>query len=131
MCQYDTDAPAQGPSSPTSRHFAKNEVEKRAITHNNWQILPEIEFDLYFMIIYLCIKYESNTPIFLKKISKGKHFLKVKMGHNSHNNGWILPLIELDLYFMIINLCIKYESNTLMFVKDIKRKLFFNIEKGA
>ena len=28
MCQYDTDAPAQGPSSPAHRHFAKNEVEK-------------------------------------------------------------------------------------------------------
>ena len=32
MCQYDTDAPCPGPSSPTCRHFAKNEVEKRAIT---------------------------------------------------------------------------------------------------
>ena len=32
MCQYDTDAPRPGPSSPTRRHFAKNEVEKRAIT---------------------------------------------------------------------------------------------------
>ena len=32
MCQYDKDAPAQGPSSPTRRYFAKNKVEKRAIT---------------------------------------------------------------------------------------------------
>ena len=31
MCQYDTDAPAQGPSSPENKHFAKNEIEKRAI----------------------------------------------------------------------------------------------------
>ena len=72
----------------------------------------------------------NPTPIFFKKISKGKHFLKVKKGHNSHNNRWILPLIELDLYFMIIYLCIKYESNTLMFLKDINGKLFFNVEKG-
>ena len=28
MCQYDTDTPAQGPSSPTHKHFAKNEAEK-------------------------------------------------------------------------------------------------------
>ena len=28
MCQYDTDAPGQGPSSPRNKHFAKNEVEK-------------------------------------------------------------------------------------------------------
>ena len=32
MCQYDTGAPAKGPSSPARRHFSKNEVEKRAIT---------------------------------------------------------------------------------------------------
>ena len=32
MCQFDTDAPAQGPSSPEKEHFAKNEIEKRAIT---------------------------------------------------------------------------------------------------
>ena len=36
-----------------------------------------------------------HKPIFfLKKkyiyISEGKHFLKVKKGHNSHNNGLIL-----------------------------------------
>ena len=28
MCQYDTDAHAEGPSSPAHRHIAKNEVEK-------------------------------------------------------------------------------------------------------
>ena len=71
-----------------------------------------------------------HQSIFFKKISEGKHFLKVKKGHNSHSNGLILPLIELDLYFMIIYLCVKYEFNTLMFSKDIKLKLFFNIEKG-
>ena len=83
------------------------------------------------MIIYHGIKYESNTQINLfKKISEGKHLLKVKKSHNSHNNGLILPYLELDLYFMIIYLCVKFEFNTLMFSKDIKLKLFFNIEKG-
>ena len=93
-------------------------------------LVRTLELDLYFMIIYLCKKYESNTPIIFKKIWKGKHFLKVKKGHNSHNNEGILPYIKLDLYFMIIYLCVKYESNTLMFSKDIKQKLFFNIKKG-
>ena len=46
------------------------------------------------------------------------------MGHNSDNNWWILTIIELDLYFMIIYLCMKYESNTPMFSKDIARKPF-------
>ena len=70
----------------------------------------------------------KHISIFIKKISKGKHLLKGKKGHNSDNNGLILP--ELDLYFMIIYLCVKYEFNTLMFSKDIKLKLFFKVEKG-
>ena len=45
--------------------------------------------------------------------------MKLKKGHNSHNNGWILPQIELDLYFMIIYLCIKYESNILILTETI------------
>ena len=36
-----------------------------------------------------------------------------------------MSIIELDLYFMIIYLCMKYESNTPMFSKDIARKPFF------
>ena len=70
-----------------------------------------------------------HISIFFKKISEGKHLLKVKKGHNSHNNRLILPVLELDLYFMIIYLCVKYEFNTL-FSKDIKLKLFFKVEKG-
>ena len=68
------------------------------------------------------------NPIHLsfQNILKDDHF----PDHNSHNNWWILPLIELYLYFMIIYLCIKYESNTLLFSKDIKRKPFFKVEKG-
>ena len=46
-------------------------------------------------------------------------------GHNSDNNWWILSLIELDLYFMIIYLCMKCESNTPMYSKDIDREPFF------
>ena len=43
----------------------------------------------------------------------------------SDNNRWILSLIELDLYFMIVYLCMKYESNTPMVSKDIAQKPFF------
>ena len=53
-----------------------------------------------------------------------------KKGYNSLNKWWILPLIELDLYFMNIHLCIKYESNTLIFSKDNERKPF-SICKGC
>ena len=38
--------------------------------------------------------------------------------------GGFLSIIELDLYFMIIYLCMKYDSNTPMFSKDITRKPF-------
>ena len=40
MCQYDIDAPAQGPFSPAHRYFAKNEIKKGHKTHNNWPVLP-------------------------------------------------------------------------------------------
>ena len=63
------------------------------------------------------------TPTHLQKIT-------LKKGHNFHNNWQILPYIELDLYFMIIYLCIKYESNTLIFSKNIERKTLFKDEKG-
>ena len=99
MCQYDTDTRAQGPPQPHAVIFAKIKLKK------------------------------GTNQSFLKKIWEGKHLLKVKKSHNSHNNGLILPYLELDLYFMIIYLCVKFEFNTLIFSKDIKLKLFFNVEK--
>ena len=47
------------------------------------------------------------------------------MNPDNNNNWWILSIIELDLYFIIIYLCMKYESNTPMFSKDIALKPFF------
>ena len=142
---------------------------------NNRWILFFIKLDLYFMIIYLCVKYESNTPMYSKDIACKPFFIprsraitlitivdfilnrtwpvfydyipvyeiwiqftnvfkryrpetifhsEIK-GHNSDNNWWILSIIELDLYFMIIYLCMKYESNTPMYSKDIAWKPFF------
>ena len=107
-------------------HFSKL---KKAIT-------PKIIGGFYpksiltnFMIIYLCIKIESNILIFSKDIQrksffKVENFSKLKKGHNSQNNWWILPLIELDLHYMIIYLCIKFQSNASIFSKDIARKPF-------
>ena len=46
-------------------------------------------------------------------------------GHNSNNNWWILSVIELDLFLMIIYLCMKYESNTSLYSKNIAGKPFF------
>ena len=75
---------------------------------------------------------------FLQKISNRNDFfvhtdgtMKLKKGHNSRNNWCILSLIELDLYFMIVYLCIKYESKTLIFSKDIERKPFFVCTDGT
>ena len=58
MCQYDTDAPAQGHPQPHAGILQKHEVDKR------------------------------DKSIFFEKISVGKHLLKVKKGHDSHNNGF-------------------------------------------
>ena len=65
--------------------------------------------------IHQCIQKISPETIFHSEIK----------GHNSDNNRCILSVIELDLYFMIIYLCMKYESNTPMSSKDIARKPFF------
>ena len=70
MCQYDTDAPAQGHPQPQAGILQNMKLKKG-----------------------------TNQP-FKKKISEGKHLLKVKMGHNNHKNGLILPYLEFDLYFM-------------------------------
>ena len=51
--------------------------------------------------------------------------LSLTKGHNSNNDRWILSVIELDLYLTIIYLCMKYESNTPMYSKDIVQKPFF------
>ena len=64
-------------------------------------------------LIYQCIQ----------KIWPGNNFCTEIKGHNSDNNRWILSVIELDLYFMIIYLCMKYEFNTLMYSKDIARSM--------
>ena len=42
MYQYDTDAPAQGPSLPVNKHFAKTNEVKMGIlkSHNKWWIFP-------------------------------------------------------------------------------------------
>ena len=63
----------------------------------------------------------------IRKISPGNHFSFGDQGplYNSDNNRWILSVIELDLYFMLIYLCMKYESNTPMYSKDIARKPLF------
>ena len=57
--------------------------------------------------------------------------LSLTKGHNSNNNWWILSIIERDLYFMITYLCMKYESNTPMFSKDIAWNPFFIMRSRA
>ena len=101
--------------SLTKGHNSKN---------NRW-ILSVIELDLYFMITYLCMKHESNTPTYSKDIARKPFFHTEIKGHNSDNNWLILSVIKLDLYFMIIYLCMNYESISPMYSKDIARKPFF------
>ena len=51
------------------------------------------------------------TNVF-KRYGPETNFRTEIKGHNSDDNWWILPVMELDLYFMIIYLYMKYESNT-------------------
>ena len=61
-------------------------------------------------------------PLSQIRINRALSFTK---GHNSDKNQWILSVIKLDLYFIFIYLCMKYESNTLVYLKDIARKPVF------
>ena len=70
-------------------------AEKRTITPKIiGGFYTKSNFDLHFMIIYLCIKFESNTLIFSKDI-EWKPFYSylsmLKKGRNSKINWWILP----------------------------------------
>ena len=86
-------------------------------THNRtWPVFYD-----YILVYEIWIQF---TNVFKRYCPETIFRTKVK-GHNSDNNRWILPVIELDLYFMIIYLCMKYESNTPMSSKDIVRKPFF------
>ena len=60
---------------------------------------PKSNLTYIFMIMYLCIKFESNTLIFSKDIELKpffSYFSMLKKGHNSQNNWWILPEIKPD-----------------------------------
>ena len=92
---------------------------------DNWWILSVIELDLYFMITYLCMKYESKYTNVLKRYRPETIFHTEIKGHNSDNDWWFLFVIKLDLFFIIIYLCMKYESISPMYSKDIARKPFF------
>ena len=59
-------SPQQQPSQIQQIFRAKRGTT--LINYNSWWILPEIKLDLYFLIIYLCIKYESNLTIFSEDI---------------------------------------------------------------
>ena len=45
-------------------------------SYNNRWILSVIEHDLYFMITYLCMQYESNTPTYSKDIARKPFFIR-------------------------------------------------------
>ena len=94
-----------------------------------------IEHDLYFIIIYLCIKFESNESILSKDNERNQFFKafcqkkkkkkkKSKKGHFTNYSWRILSFIELDLYLITNFLYIKFESNTSILSKDKERKPF-------
>ena len=67
--------PPRGHPHPHAGILQKVEVEKRAITLIIIGGFYPKSNDLHFMIIYLCIKYESNTPIFFFKNIERKTLL--------------------------------------------------------
>ena len=101
------------------------EIKGHNSDNNQW-ILSLIELALYFMITYLCMKYEPNIPMYSKDMAHKPFFIWSSRAILAHNKWWILSVIKLDLYFMIIYMCMKYEYNrTPMYLKDMARKPFF------
>ena len=92
---------------------------------NNRWILSVIELDLYFMTIYLCMKYESNTPMYSKDIARKPFFIRRSRAITLIIIGGFYPLSNLACIFMFIYLCMKYESISPMYSKDIAQKPFF------
>ena len=79
----------------------------------------------YILWLYISFQYTNPFKRYrTETIFQSRKFFNAEKGHNSQSNWWILPLIELDLHFMIIHLCIKFQSNTSIFSKDITKKPF-------
>ena len=79
------------------------------------------------MIIYLCTKFQSNTSTFSKDIArklffKVENFSKLKRAITPKMIGGFYPKSNLTYIFMIIYLCIKFQSKTPVLSKDIARK---------
>ena len=86
------------------------------IRNRTWPVFYD-----YIPVYEILIQY---TNVFKRYRPETIFHTEIK-GHNSDNNWLILSLIKLDLYFMIIYLCMKYESISPMYSKNIARKPFF------
>ena len=94
-------------------------------SENNRWIFSLIELGLYFIIINLCIKFESNIPMYSKDITRKPFFVWRLRAITLIIIGGFYPESNLTCNFMIIYLCMKFESNTPMVSKDIARKPLF------
>jgi hypothetical protein len=72
----------------------------------------------------LDIHYRVHNPLFWAwmETANNWNFSKSK-GHNSVQNGSIVPKTELDLDIPMINLCIKFHFNMCIQCKENERKL--------
>ena len=93
-----------------------NSDNNRWILYGTWPVFNDYipVYEIWIQCTNVIKRYRPET-IFHSEIK----------GHNSDNNRWISSVIELDLYLMIIYMCMKYESNAPMYSKDIARKPFF------
>ena len=84
--------PRPGPSSPTHRHFAKNEVEKRAITLIIGRFYPKSNLTIfydYIPVYKIWIQYTNQS--FLKKYRKENIFWRWKRAITPIIKGWFYP----------------------------------------
>ena len=105
-------------------------LKKGHNSYNNWWILPLIEPDLYFYDYLHVYKIWIQYTNLFKRYPKETIFQSWKRAISLIIIGGFYPTLNLTYIFMIIYMCIKNESNTLIFLKDIQGKPFFEVEKG-
>ena len=126
MCQYDTDVPAQGPSSTTRRYFAKKWSEKRAITLIIiGRFYPKSNLTIFYDYI------PGTNQSFFKKISVGKHLLKVKKAITPIIMGWIYPTWNLTSILWLYTCVLNLNSIHLCFQKISNWNYFSTLKKGC
>jgi hypothetical protein len=100
----------------SNKKFTTLSITREKKGHNSWTVnvnFTIIEFNLYFMVHRIVLKFEkiwlSRTLNIIRKPRKSLSSKK-KKGHNSWTVNVNFTIIELNLYFMVHRIVLKFEK---------------------